>query len=183
MIKQTAFVVALFMGAAEAHKVHHNTHHHRRSFAQAPGDDKKINPSLEIQSVAGPEVTNMFGPTVHRMVMGTPGVPPNPLPRHDSVSPGPNAPWPKEALANGIYSFVQRAPVKDKILDPAFEIDSVAGPDVTNMFGASVHRSVMRTPGVPQHPVARLDSVSPGPNAPWPEADWVIYGDYKYLAQ
>lgn len=179
MIKQTAFVVALFMGAAEAHKIHH----HKHAFAQAPGDDKKINPALEIQSVAGPEFTDMFGPSVHRMVMGTPGVPPNPLPRHDQKSPGPNAPWPKDALANGVSSLVQKAPVVDKVFNPALEIDSVAGPKVTNMFGASVHRSVMGTPGVPANPLPRLDSVSPGPNKPWPQADWATYGDYKSLAQ
>jgi hypothetical protein len=106
----------------------------------------------------------MFGPSVHRMVMGTPGVPPNPLPRHDSKSPGPNAPWPKEALALGVRSLAQ----KENFIDPALYLDSVAGPEVTNMFGASVHRSVMGTPGVPSNPLPRHREVAQGANAPWP---------------
>jgi hypothetical protein len=162
MIKQTVFVIALFMGASEAHKIHHKSHKH--TFAQ--------HDPLEIQSVAGPEHTNMFGPSVHRMVMGTPGVPANPLPRHDSVSPGPNAPWPKEALHSGVRSLVQ----KEKVFDPAFEYDSVAGPEFTNMFGASVHRAVIGTPGVPAFPLPRHNDLSPGPNAPWAKADWATVG-------
>lgn len=53
----------------------------------------------------------MFPDPVHKMVMDTPGVPPNPLSRHDSHGPGPNPPHESTSLARNVANLVQRDPV------------------------------------------------------------------------
>lgn len=74
MIKQATFVVALFMGAAEAKKLHHKPHFYIHTLAQEPKVAYNVPYNYEIMSIAGPETTSHFGSSVHEMVMNTPGV-------------------------------------------------------------------------------------------------------------
>jgi hypothetical protein len=80
--------------------------------------------------------------------MEYPGISGTPM-RRIGNGPGPNTP---------MNSMVQD-------VDP-LDLQSVAGPRVTDQMGASVFRNVMETSGVPPFPEDRNAGPGPGPNPP-----------------